>query len=82
MVKPTVNNNVVIKEERAEDEVSKVSEKINMKRKHFEDKNKDADELTLLNGLSVPKDGSVSAFKKYKKIATTEKMLKLEQEKV
>lgn len=45
----------------------KINEKINMKRKHFEDEIKDIDKLTLLNGLSVSKDGSVSAFEKCKK---------------
>jgi len=52
----------------------------NAKRK-YKDENEDINEITLLDGLSIPKDGSVPA-KKRKKVATADKMLKLEQEKV
>lgn len=85
IVKPIVNN-ISIKEEEtcAENQVSKFSEKSNTKekRKHFECEDKDIDRLTLLNGLSVPGDEYISAFKKCKKVATADKILKLEQEKV
>jgi len=61
------------------DEVLEPTES-NAKRK-YKDENEDIDEITLLDGLSVPKDGSVPA-KKRKKATTADKMLKLEQEKV
>ncbi|EFN79684.1 hypothetical protein EAI_13792 [Harpegnathos saltator] len=82
IVKPVVND-INVKEERTkEDEISKVNEENNKKRKRMEDEIEDNETLTLLDGLSVPKDGSISTFKKHKKVATTDKMLKLEQEKV
>jgi len=78
MVKPSKNdvNDTV---QKIKDEVLESTEG-NAKRK-YKDENEDIDEITLLDGLSVPKDGSVSA-KKRKKATTADKMLKLEQEKV
>lgn len=81
MVRPN-ENNIVKKEKVEENEASKLAIKGNAKRKYREDENEDIDELILLNGLSVPKDGSVPTFKKPKKVATADKILKLEQEKV
>ncbi|XP_032680902.1 probable ATP-dependent RNA helicase DDX52 isoform X2 [Odontomachus brunneus] len=83
MVKSTASN-TSIKETKThtQEQVLKLNEESNAKRKHLEDEDEDIDELTLLNGLSIPKDGNVSAFKKRKKIATADKMLKLEQEKI
>lgn len=83
IVKPTASN-IIIKEREThtQDQVLKFNEESSAKRKHLEDEDKDTDKLTLLNGLSIPKDGNVSAFKKRKKIATADKVLKLEQEKV
>lgn len=52
----------------------------NAKRK-YKDETEDVDEITLLDGLLVPKNESISA-KKRKKIITADKILKLEQEKV
>lgn len=66
--------------EKIKDEVLEPKIESNAKRK-YKDENEDFDEITLLDGLSVPKDGSVPA-KKRKKIATADKILKLEQEKV
>lgn len=65
--------------EKIKDEIFESTEG-NAKRK-CKDEDEDIDEITLLDGLSVPKDGSVPA-KKRKKIATADKILKLEQEKV
>jgi len=77
MVKPTKNDvNDTVK--KIKDEVLEPTES-NAKRKYKE--NEDIDEITLLDGLSVPKNGSVPA-KKRKKATTADKMLKLEQEKV
>lgn len=78
MVRPSKNdiNNTV---EKIKDEVLEPTES-KAKRK-YKDENEDVDEITLLDGLSVPKDGSVPV-KKRKKVATADKMLKLEQEKV
>lgn len=79
MVRPSKNdiNSTVkkIKDEELESDVEG-----NAKRK-YEDENEDIDEITLLNGLSVPKNENVPA-KKRKKIITADKILKLEQEKV
>jgi len=78
MVKPSKNDvNDTVK--KIKDEVLEPTEG-NAKRK-YKNENEDIDEITLLDGLSVPKDGSVPA-KKRKKATTVDKMLKLEQEKV
>ncbi|KYN27282.1 PREDICTED: probable ATP-dependent RNA helicase DDX52 [Trachymyrmex cornetzi] len=80
IVKPSKNeieiNNIV---EEIKDEVLEPTES-KAKRK-YKDETEDVDEITLLNGLSVPKDGSVPVIKR-KKVATADKMLKLEQEKI
>lgn len=79
MVKPSksdINSTV----EKIKNEVLESKTQSNAKRK-YKDENEDLDEITLLDGLSVPKDGSIPA-KKRKKIATADKILKLEQEKV
>ena len=77
IVKPSKNevkiNNTI---EKIKDEVLEPTES-KAKRKY---ENEDVNEITLLNGLCVPKDGSVPV-KKRKKVATADKMLKLEQEK-
>lgn len=55
-----------------------------MKRKHddIEEDTKDVGELILIDGMSVPKDGSKIKSKKSKAPITEEKQLKLEQEKI
>lgn len=80
IVRPSGNN--VLKKEVVEvDKIPKLDVEDNMKRKYSECESEDA-KLTLLNGFSVPKDGSVLTFKKRKKVATADKILKLEQEKI
>lgn len=76
MVRPS-KNDISSTMDKVKDEVLEPNTKGNAKRK-CEDENEDV-EITLLDGLS--KDGSVPA-KKHKKVATADKMLKLEQEKV
>lgn len=66
--------------EKIKDEILEPNTQSNAKRK-YKDENEDLNEITLLDGLSVPKNESVSA-KKRKKIMTADKILKLEQEKV
>lgn len=66
-----------IKDEELESNIESNTED-NAKRK-YKDENEDIDEITLLDGLSVPKNESV---KKRKKIITADKILKLEQEEV
>lgn len=80
MVKPS-KNDVSIKKEKISDELLEPDNNVdnNTKRKRRKDENEDVDEITLLNELSAPRDGNV---KKRKKIATADKILKLEQEKV
>lgn len=79
-MKPSKNeveiNNII---EKIKDEVLEPVES-KAKRK-YKDENEDVDEITLLNGLSIPKNGSVPV-KKRKKVTTADKILKLEQEKV
>lgn len=79
MVRPNKNdiNNAVkeIKDEKLESNIEG-----NAKRK-YKDENEDIHEITLLDGLSVPKNESVPA-KKRKKVITADKILKLEQEEV
>ncbi|XP_003703115.1 DExD-box helicase 52 isoform X2 [Megachile rotundata] len=55
-----------------------------MKRKHddIEEDTKDAGELILVDGMSVPKNGNKVKSKKSKAPITEEKQLKLEQEKI
>ncbi|KZC04724.1 putative ATP-dependent RNA helicase DDX52 [Dufourea novaeangliae] len=57
---------------------------LSMKRKHdkVDDESKNVGQLILLNGLSVPKDGSKTKFKKHKESVDVDKQLKLEQEKI
>lgn len=74
MVKP--NNDTISRVEKIKDEVLKPTTEATKKRK-YENK---TDEITLLGGLSIPKNENVPAKKK--KIATADKILKLEQEKV
>lgn len=80
MVKPIKKR--LFKKEKIENDESKPIMETNIKRKYEDDVNADIDKLTLLDGLSVPKDGSISLFKKRKKIATADNILKQEQEKV
>ncbi|XP_072749178.1 probable ATP-dependent RNA helicase DDX52 [Anoplolepis gracilipes] len=91
MVRPS-KNNVNIKKEIINDELLEPDNNVtllesdnnidnNAKRKRRKNEIEDADGITLLNELSVTRDGSDSV-KKRKKIATADKILKLEQEKI
>ncbi|XP_076248949.1 DExD-box helicase 52 isoform X2 [Calliopsis andreniformis] len=60
------------------------SSSLPMKRKYNEvdEETENTDELILLNGISVPKDGSKVKSKKRKESLTEDKLLKLQQEKI
>lgn len=73
-------NDVIIKKEKIDDELLEPDN--NAKRKRLKDENEDVDGITLLNELPVTTDGSTESVKKRKKVATADKILKLEQEKV
>lgn len=77
-------NNESIKKEKIDKELLEPDNNIdnNAKRKYCKSENEDVDGITLLNELSVARDGSIDSVKKRKKIATVDKILKLEQEKV
>ncbi|KAL6256289.1 hypothetical protein P5V15_012405 [Pogonomyrmex californicus] len=79
MVRPN-KKNIDIKVEKVTDEILEPNIEHNAKRK-YKDENKNINEITLLDGFSIPKDENVPA-KKRKKVATADKMLKLEQEKI
>ncbi|KAL6425546.1 hypothetical protein ACFW04_009595 [Cataglyphis niger] len=81
MVRPK-KNDVSVKNEKIDDELLEPENNIdnNAKRKRCKDENEDVEGITLLNELSVARDES--SVKKRKKIATADKILKLEQEKV
>lgn len=72
-----------------QEEDTKISDSISFltssrKRKHDEDDKEveSTDELILLDGISVPKDGSKIKSKKRKESLSEEKLLKLKKEKV
>lgn len=77
-------NNESIKKEKIDKELLEPDNNIdnNAKRKYCKSENEDVDGITLLNELSVARDGSIDSVKKRKKIATVDKILKLEQEKI
>lgn len=75
---------MTIKKEKIDDKLLEPDNNIdnNLKRKRLKDENEAVDGITLLNELSAATDGSTESVKKRKKIATADKLLKLEQEKV
>nr|XP_012235584.1 PREDICTED: probable ATP-dependent RNA helicase DDX52 [Linepithema humile]XP_012235585.1 PREDICTED: probable ATP-dependent RNA helicase DDX52 [Linepithema humile] len=73
-------SDINIKKENIKNEVSAPDVEDTAKRKHHDDEIEDTVGITLLDGLSGQKDDVPT--KKRKKIATADKILKLEQEKI